>query len=54
MDIAPLVSIIMPAYNAEYSILRALNSLTLQTFDEYLEVIVINDGSIENIEEQSL
>lgn len=45
MQSKPLVSIIMPAYNAEQTILRALGSLTSQTFKDEIEVIVINDGS---------
>lgn len=45
MQNVPLVSIIMPAYNAENTILRALDSLTSQTFRDEIEVIVINDGS---------
>lgn len=46
----PLVSIIMPAYNAENTILRALESITSQTFRDEIEVIVINDGSKDGTE----
>ena len=51
MKIAPLISIIMPAYNAEHTILRALNSLTSQTLRDDIEVIVINDGSMDGTAE---
>ncbi|MDC1299359.1 glycosyltransferase family 2 protein [Pseudomonadales bacterium] len=51
MQIDPLVSIIIPAYNAEHTILRALNSLTSQTFRDDVEVIVINDGSMDGTSE---
>lgn len=39
-----LVSVIMPAYNAEKYIAAALDSIFTQTH-KYLEVIVVNDGS---------
>lgn len=38
------VSVVMPVYNAEHSVLRALDSLRTQTIPE-LEIIVVNDGS---------
>ena len=38
------VSVVMPVYNAEESVLRALDSLRAQTIAE-LEIIVVNDGS---------
>ena len=41
---APLVSIIMPAYNVERGIRQALDSVLMQTFCDW-ECIVINDGS---------
>ena len=40
----PVVSVIMPAYNAMSNIERALKSVISQTY-ENLEVIVIDDGS---------
>jgi len=40
----PKISIIIPLYNKERFIARALNSVLEQTFTDY-EVIVINDGS---------
>ena len=39
-------SVIIPAYNAEKTIYRALKSVTNQTFVNYIcEIIIINDGS---------
>lgn len=38
------VSVVMPVYNAEETVLRALGSLRAQTIPE-LEIIVVNDGS---------
>lgn len=43
----PLVSIIMPAYNAAPYIKAALNSLLQQTWSDW-ECIIINDGSTDN------
>lgn len=43
------VSVIIPAYNAERTIVRALESVRLQSrFDYILEILIINDGSIDN------
>ena len=39
-----LLSIIIPAYNAENYLPRCLDSIFMQDFTNY-EVIVINDGS---------
>lgn len=41
---APLVSVIMPAFNAERWIGDALSSATAQSWTE-LEIVVVNDGS---------
>ncbi len=40
----PVISIIVPAYNAERSIKRCLDSIVSQTFGDF-EVILIDDGS---------
>src|ERR1017187_1702587 len=41
---APLVSVIIPAYRAAQSIAATLGSVLAQTFKDY-EIIVVNDGS---------
>jgi glycosyltransferase involved in cell wall biosynthesis len=40
----PTISVIIPAYNAERTILQTIESVQKQTFKD-LEIIVINDGS---------
>lgn len=40
----PVISIIIPAYNAEKTILETIQSLQKQTFSNF-EIVVINDGS---------
>lgn len=44
MQTAPLVSVIIPAYNAEAYVRQTLESALAQTY-EHLEVLVIDDGS---------
>jgi len=44
---APLVSIILPCYNAERTISRTLDDIFHQTHD-HLEVICVDDGSTDN------
>ena len=43
----PMLSIIIPIYNAEKTINRAINSILNQTFLDY-ELLLINDGSTDN------
>ncbi|MBD2310719.1 glycosyltransferase [Desertifilum sp. FACHB-1129] len=43
----PLVSVIIPAYNAQKTILETIDSIQKQTLQD-LEIIVINDGSKDN------
>ncbi len=43
----PLVSIIMPVYNGEKTLLRAIYSLYLQTYKNWI-CIIVNDGSTDN------
>jgi GT2 family glycosyltransferase len=42
----PTISVIVPAYNAESTILKTIESVQKQTFSDF-ELIVINDGSID-------
>ena len=41
------ISIIIPVYNAEKTLIKCLDSVQRQTFKDY-EVILINDGSSDN------
>lgn len=43
----PLISVIMPAYNAEKFIKQAIDSILNQTFKDF-EFLIINDGSVDN------
>jgi glycosyltransferase involved in cell wall biosynthesis len=43
----PLVSVLMPAFNAESTIIEAVNSILTQSYDR-LELIVVDDGSTDN------
>lgn len=46
-----LVSVIIPMYNSETTIVRALDSVKFQSQLELIgEVIVVNDGSVDNSE----
>jgi teichuronic acid biosynthesis glycosyltransferase TuaG len=47
---APKVSIITPAYNIAEFIAETLDSVFAQTFKDYYEIIVINDGSPDTTE----
>ena len=42
-----MISVIVPVYNAEKYIRRAIESILSQTYTDY-EFIIINDGSVDN------
>ncbi|RZF61677.1 glycosyltransferase family 2 protein [Sphingobacterium corticibacterium] len=44
---APLISIVMPAYNAESTIAVSLDSVCRQSFSRF-EMVVVNDGSTDD------
>lgn len=46
----PKISIVIPAYNAENSLERCLNSVFSQDYDSY-EVLLVNDGSTDRTSE---
>jgi len=46
-DFTPFFSVVIPLYNKEDTVLRALESVRQQTFNDF-EVIVVNDGSTDN------
>jgi glycosyltransferase involved in cell wall biosynthesis len=46
----PLVTVLMPAYNAEDYLKDAIDSILNQTYSE-LEFLIINDGSADRTEE---
>lgn len=50
MNSYPLVSVIMPAFNAENYIGKAIESIIFQSYTHW-ELIIINDGSSDNTQE---
>lgn len=46
----PLISVIIPVYNGQDTIVKTCESLRLQTFKEF-EVIIVNDGSTDKTQE---
>jgi cellulose synthase/poly-beta-1,6-N-acetylglucosamine synthase-like glycosyltransferase len=44
----PLISVIMPAYNSEYTIERAIESVLAQTYTRF-ELLVIDDYSMQRL-----
>lgn len=47
LRIRPMLSAVMPVYNGEDFVLRAIRSILTQSFKEF-ELIVVNDGSTDN------
>ena len=47
MDYSPLISVIIPIYNAEKFLKQCLNSVIFQNFNN-IEIICIKDGSTDN------
>jgi teichuronic acid biosynthesis glycosyltransferase TuaG len=43
----PLVSILMPAYNVEQFVLKSIQSIINQTYNNW-ELLICNDGSIDS------
>lgn len=43
-----MISIVVPMYNASKTIVRCLDSIKNQTYRGSLEIIIVNDGSIDN------
>ena len=46
----PKISVIIPVYNGEQFIETAINSVINQTYTNF-EIIVVNDGSVDNTRE---
>ena len=50
VSVAPLISVIIPAYNYAHLLPRTLNSVLSQVADD-IEIIVVNDGSTDNTQQ---
>lgn len=53
MNMYPIITVLMPAYNAEKYIREAIDSVLAQTFSDF-ELLIINDGSTDRTEEYVL
>jgi glycosyltransferase involved in cell wall biosynthesis len=47
MVLNPLISVILPAFNAEIFLKESLNSILEQSY-KHIEIIIVNDGSTDN------
>ena len=47
---APVISVVLPVYNAQLTVSEAISSLLVQTFSDF-ELIIINDGSSDSSED---
>ena len=47
---SPIVSVIIPCYNAEKNLVQCMDSICRQTLDQ-IEIICIDDGSNDNTKE---
>lgn len=47
MNTAPLISVVIPTYNAPHYLLETLGTVLAQTFTDF-EVVIINDGSTDD------
>lgn len=47
MNAQPIISVIMPVYNSQRYIGKAIKSILYQTFKEF-ELLIVDDGSIDN------
>ena len=50
IESSPIVTVLMPVYNAKKYLAEAINSILNQTFTNY-ELLIINDGSTDKSEE---
>ena len=44
----PIISVILPAYNAERFLREAIDSILRQTYKDF-ELIILNDGSTDKL-----
>lgn len=51
LSLEPEVSVVIPAYNEEDNILKTLSSLAASTTKKRLEIIVVNNNSVDRTEE---
>ena len=49
MKFTPLISVVIPAYNAEQFLDETLESVLSQTYENW-ECIIVNDGSTDSTE----